>query len=227
MKFAQVLCAVWVCTLALEAGAAESPAQGRESAVPANADQATGRRAPTQAAANAKPEGTRDGEPTPARARTGDVSTGRVTAAAAAPRRSSVTPQRSVAPRGVGQAGRGNARLQSLLNAKARGRLARQPSRPAGSTRAVTHGPGGPQAVGPAGQSRLAASNTTAPPTAMTPGQPKLAAPKSPASPPSAPPRSSAIGGPHAQTVGQVGGPAISRTTHSATVDGNQFHHKF
>jgi hypothetical protein len=228
MKFVQVLCAVWICTRALESGAAESPAHGRESAAPANADQAAGRTVPSQAEVSAQPPGTRDREPTQARARTGGGSNGRDTAAAGSPRRGSVTPPRSVAAGGVGQAVHGNsARLQSLLSAKAPGLLARHPGRPAGSTRAVTHGQGerGSQAVGAAGQRNLAASNTAAPPTAL-PGQPKLAAPKSPASPAAAP-RSSGIGGPHAQVSGRIGGPAVGRATRSATIDGGQLRHKF
>src|ERR1700722_18584561 len=38
-------------------------------------------------------------------------------------------------------------------------------------------------------------------------------------------PRISAIGGPHPQAFARVGGPAVSRTTHIATIDGAQLHH--
>jgi hypothetical protein len=64
--------------------------------------------------------------------------------------------------------------------------------------------------VSPAGQTKVAASKGAAPSAAR----------------PSSTPRISAIGGPHAQGLGRMGGPAISRATHSATVDGTQLHHK-
>ena len=126
--------------------------------------------------------------------------------------------------------GPGNAdRVHSLLNAQARGHPARQPGRSVRSARAVAQGPDdarGRVGVSAAGQSKLAASNGAA---AMPAGQPKLAASIS-AAPPAARlssiPRNSAIGRPHAQALARVGGPAISRTTHSATIDGAQLHHK-
>jgi hypothetical protein len=129
--------------------------------------------------------------------------------------RSAVMPQRGVGQAGVAKGARSNAgRVHSLLNAQAHGgRLARQPGR-AGSTRAVTHGPDdvrGPRGVSPASQPKMAASNGAAPSAARL----------------SSTPRNSAIGGPHAQGLGRVGGPAISRTTHSATIDGTQLRHKF
>jgi hypothetical protein len=233
MKVFHILCAILACApLAFEARAIASSEDGRPSVAADNAGRAAGRTAPSRDA-SAKPEGTRDREPTPARPRTGGGSTGggstgggstgggstgggskgRDAAAAVSPRRGSVTPQRGVAQVGVAQAGRNADRLHSLLNAQARGRLTRQPSRPAGSTRAVTRGLDvrGPQGGMPAGQPRLAASISAASPAArlvMTP-------------------RTSTIGGPHSQGIGRVGGPAISRTTRSATVDGTQLHHKF
>jgi hypothetical protein len=136
------------------------------------------------------------------------------------------TGNRGPNPVGVAQTARSNAdRLHSLLNAQARGRLARQPGR-GGSTRAVTHGPDdvrGLHGASLAGQSKMAVSNGAAPPAAETAGQSKLAASKSTA----AMPRNSALGGSHVQELGRVGGPAISRATHSATVDGTQLHRKF
>jgi hypothetical protein len=218
MKVFHILCAILACApLAFEARATASSEDGRPSVAADNAGRAAGRTAPSRDA-SAKPEGTRDREPTRARPRTGGGSTGggskgRDAAAAVSPRRGSVTPQRGVAQVGVAQTGRNADRLHSLLNAQARGRLTRQPSRPAGSTRAVTRGLDvrGPQGGMPAGQPRLAASNSAASPAArlvMTP-------------------RTSTIGGPHSQGIGRVGGPAISRTTRSATVDGTQLHHKF
>lgn len=229
MKVTHILCAILACaSLSFEARATASSEDGRPSRPEANAGQASGRTAPGQDA-SAKPEGTHDREPARARARTGGGSTGggstgsgspggvskaRDAAAAASPRRGSVTPPRSGVQGGPARAARGNAdRLNSMLNARAHGRLARQPSRPAGTARAVARGPEvrGPRDAGPAGQPKLATSNS----------------PASPAARPAPNPRNSAIGGPHAQTLGRVGGPTISRTTHSATVDGNQFHHKF
>jgi hypothetical protein len=143
-----------------------------------------------------------------AAAETGRGSKGRDAAVAASPRRGSVTSQG-----GVAQAGRGNAdRLHSLLNAQARGRLARQPVR-AGSTRGVIRGRSdvrGSQGVSPAGNPKLAAPNSAAPSPVRLPT-----------------PRNPAAGGPHAQGPGRVGGPAISRATHSATVDGAQLRRKF
>jgi hypothetical protein len=248
MKVPHILCAILACApLTFEAHATASSEDGRPSRPAADAGQAAGRAVPSRDA-NTKPEGTPDRDPTQARARTGGGSTGggltgsgstggvskaRDAAAAASPRRGSVTPQRSGVQGGPARAARGNADcLNSMLNARARGRLARQPSRPAGSARAVARGPEvrGPRDVGPAGQPRLGKSNTAAPPTAMMAGQPKLATSNSPAWPAARPapnPRNPAVGGPHAQTLGRVGGPAISGRTHSATVDGNQLHHKF
>jgi hypothetical protein len=238
MKVPHILCAILACApLTFEARATASSEDGRPSRPVADAGQAAGRAVPSRDAST-KPEGTPDRDPTQARARTGGGSTGGVSkardaAAAASPRPGSVTPPRGVVQGAAARAVRGNAdRLNSLLNARARGRLARQPSRPAGSARAVAPGPEarGPRDVGPAGQPKLGKSNTAAAPTAMMAGQPKMATSNSltsPAARPAPNPRNSAIGGPHGQTLGRVGGPAISRTTHSATIDGNQPQHKF
>jgi hypothetical protein len=38
--------------------------------------------------------------------------------------------------------------------------------------------------------------------------------------------RDSTIGGPRAPGPGRVGGPAIGRTAHNATIDGTQLHHQ-
>jgi hypothetical protein len=228
MKVPHILCAILACApLTLEVRAAASSEDVRPSRPAAGAAQAasTGQTADRRALsrdAGAKPEGTRDREPTQTRERTaggptGGVSKGRDAAAAIAPRRGAVSPQRSVAQVGAAQAGRSNAdRLHSLLNAKAHGRLIRQPSRPVavGSTHAAAGGPAvrGPQGMGPAGQPKLAATNSAASPPvkpAVTPRNPTMG------------------GGPRGQVVGRVGGPAVSRTTHSATIDGTQMHHKF
>ena len=148
-----------------------------------------------------------------AAAETGRGSKGRDAAVAASPRRGSVTSQGGAAQGGIPRAGRSNAdRLHSLLSAQAHGRLARQPVR-AGSTRGVIRGRSdvrGSQGVSPAGNPKLAAPNSAAPSPVRLPT-----------------PRNPAAGGPHAQGPGRVGGPAISRATHSATVDGAQLRRKF
>jgi hypothetical protein len=255
MKPTHIVCAILACApLTFEARAAASTEDGRPPQSSANVGRAADSTAPSRDA-SAKPEGTHDSEPTRPRARTGNgsiggggpirggstgsapkgnaskgsASRGRDAAATVSPRPGSAAPARSAAQTGVAQAGRGNAdRLRSLLNARARGRVVRQPGRAVGSPRGAAGGPavrGAPPGVGSAGQRKLAASNTAAPPTAL-PGQPKLAAPKSPASPAAAP-RSLGIGGPHPQVSGRIGGPPVSRTTRSATIDGGQLRHKF
>jgi hypothetical protein len=244
MKISHIFCAMLACApLTFEARAATSSADGPSSATAANVGEAAGRAAPSRNAGTKRGR-TGDRGSNQAGAQTGSGSKGRDAAVAAPPRRGSVTSQG-----GVAQTGRSNAdRLHSLLNAQARGRLARQPGR-AGSTRAVTRGPDdvrGSQGVSPAGQPKMAASNGAAPPAAVPAGQSKLAASNSAAAMPvgqprvaasnstaplaarlSSTPRNSALGGPHAQGLGRVGGPAISRATHSATVDGAQLHRKF
>jgi hypothetical protein len=233
MKMSHILCTMLACALlTFEARATASSADGPSSAAAANIGDAAGRAAPSRNA-GAKPGRAGDRGLNQAGAQTGIGSKGRGAAVAASPRHGSGTSQAGVAQGGAAQAGRSNAdRLHSLLNAQARGRLARQPGR-VGSTRAVTRGPDdvrGPQGRSPAGQSKMAALNGGAPPAAVPAGQPKVAASSSAA--PSASRLSStpgypAIRGPHVQGLGRVGGPAISRATHSAIVDGAQLHRKF
>jgi hypothetical protein len=55
--------------------------------------------------------------------------------------------------------------------------------------------------------------------------EPRPAATKVGAAPPTRP-VAIGFGGPHAQATARVGGPAFSRTTRSATIDGKQLHHK-
>jgi hypothetical protein len=226
MKVFYILCAMLVCApLTFEARATSSSEDGASSGAAANVGDAAGRKVPSRNA-NTKAGRTGDRGSNQWGAQAGSGSKGRDTAVAPSTRRGSIAPQG-----GVAQAGRSNAdRLHSLLNAQARGHLARQPGGRVGSTRAVTHGPNdvrGPQGVSPAGQSKLAASSGAA---AVPAGQSKLVASNS-AAPPAAKltstARNPAIGGPHAQGLGRVGGPAISRTAHSATIDGAQLHHKF
>lgn len=130
-------------------------------------------------------------------------------AAAPSPRRGSMGPPRGAAPAARGTA----ARQHSPPNAPARGRLARQASGLGGSAGAAA---GWPSTTG---------SHGARPGPA---GQPKLTASAPPAAPrQSVTRKDSSVGGPHAQGFGRVGGPAISRRTPGATVDGTQLRHKF
>jgi len=228
MKMSHILCAMLACAPpTFEACAAASSADGPPSAAAANVGEAAGRAGPSRNA-GAKRGRTGDRGPNQAAARTSDGSKSPDAAAPASPRGGSVPPKAGAGKAAVSQASRSNAdRLHSMLNARVNGHLARQRGRPVGSARGATAGPDlhGAQGMSPAAQPKLAASNRAA---AMQAGQPKLAASSS--APPSArlsTPRSSAVGGPHAPELGRLGGPAISRTAHSATVDGAQLHHKF
>jgi hypothetical protein len=230
MKVSHILCAVLACALLLtyEARATASSEDGSSSVAAANVGEAAGRTAPGRNAGTKRGR-TGDRGPNQAAARTSDGSKGPDAAAPASPRGGSVPPQAGAGKAAVSQAGRSNAdRLHSMLDARVNAHLARQRSRPVGSTRGATGGPDlhGAQGMSPAAQPKLAASNGAA---AMQAGQPKLAASSS--APPSArlssTPRSSAIGGPHAPGLGRLGGPAISRTTHSATIDGTPQRRKF
>jgi hypothetical protein len=233
MKMSHILCAILACApLIFEARATASSEDGGSSAGAANVGDAAGRAAPRRSAGT-KPGRTGNRESNQAGAQTGGSSKGRDAAVAASPRRGSVTSQG-----GVAQAGRSNAdRLHSLLNAQAHGRLARQPSR-VGSTHAATHGPDdvrGPQGVSPAGQPKMAASNGAAPRAAAPAGQSKPAASNTAAAMPVGQPKVAASNSavPSTRRLSStprnsaIGGPAISRATHSAIVDGAQLHHKF
>jgi hypothetical protein len=247
MKVSHILCAMLACApLTLEARATASSENGSSSVAAANVGEAAGRKAPSRNAGTKRGR-TGDRGSSQAAARTSDGSKGPDAAAPASPRGGSVPPQAGAGKAAVSQAGRSNAdRLHSMLNARVNGHLARQRSRPVGSTRGATGGPDvhGAQGTSPAAQPKLAASSGAAPPAAVPAGQSKLAASNSAAAmqagqpklaasssaPPSAKlstPRSSAIGGPHAPGLGRLGGPAASRTTHSATIDGTQQRHKF
>jgi hypothetical protein len=245
MKKSHILCAMLACaSLISEAHAIPSSREGPSSAAAADAGDAAGPAPPGHGAGSKVQRAGDPGSPR-SRARTGDASKGRDAAAADSSRRSSVAPQPGAGKAGIGQAGRGNAdRLHSMLNTQARGHLARQHGGPVGSTRGATGGADvhGPQGVNTAGQSKLAASNGAAAPAAVPAGQSKLVANSaaslaarpagapsiaaSPAARLAATPRGSAIGGPRVQSAGRVGGPAITRTTHGATIDGTQLHHK-
>jgi len=197
MRVSHILCAIMACAPLALEARATASSEDGGSSVVAANAGEAAGRTAPDRNANTKARRTPGRSSNQTGAQTGSGSKGRDAAVAASPRRGSVTPQR----------------LHSPLNAQARGRPARQPGG-RGSTRAVTHGADnvrGPQGLSPAGQSRPAASNSAAPPAARltsTLGN-------------------SAIGGRHAQGLGRVGGPAISRTTHSATLDGTQLRHKF
>jgi hypothetical protein len=209
-KAPRILWAVLACaSLTVHARAAASPEGGSSSATEVNAGRPAGRAFPTQNSSS-KPGRSGDAEPKYATARTRAGSNGRDAASAASPGFSSPKPKP-----GPGRAVDGNAiRLHALLNAQARGHLAHQPAgRPIGSTRARTGALGArvPYGTGEAGQPTLADSKRTALPAA------KL----------TAIPRNSAIGGPHVQSSGRLGGPVASRTNHGAAIDGTQLRRKF
>jgi hypothetical protein len=240
MRAAHIACAILACApLSFEARAIASTEAGRPSQPQAHAGPAAGPAAPDRDA-SARSRGTPDPEPNRAHPPTGSGSTGggsrgsaaakgpargsgsngsgskgRDAAGGVSPRRGSATPAHGAAQSKVAQAGRANAdRLHSLLSARAQGHLVRQPGRAVGSP----HGAAGSPAV------------RGSPPSTPPPSRPKLAVANpapAPAARPAVIPRSPGIGGPHAQVSGRVGGPAVGRTTGSATVNGAQMRHKF
>jgi hypothetical protein len=89
--------------------------------------------------------------------------------------------------------------------------------------------PAARSAVTPSSAASPAARSAVTPSSAASPAARPVVTPSSAASlaaRPATTPRNSAIGGPHAQALARVGGPAISRTTHSGAIDGTQLHHK-
>jgi hypothetical protein len=168
-------------------------------------------------------------------------STGGNPGAAASHGRGSAAPQRR-----VGQLATPNAdRLRSLLSARARGRPAQPasrrsagPIRPRTGGGAAARGPGGageatrptPAASRPAAVASgptTVASRPTGVASGPTPVGSNIAtrALTSPSAVTRAFGRGSTIGGPRAPGPGLVGGPAIGRTAHNATIDGSQLHH--
>jgi hypothetical protein len=213
MKVGRLLCALWACgPLTLGAGAAESPAHNGASAAVAHTNQASAGSAPDR---NASVKTGRPATRESTHVGPGKVggSTGRNAAGTASPRSGSATPQSGAAHAGRSSA---NGVLSLQRNGQARGRLAGPPTGRVGETRAVTHGPHESRAQGvtPAAQPKLAASKGTPTPAARL--RPTAG--------------NSAIGGPHAQALGRVGGPATGRATRGATgaaIDGTQLRHKF
>lgn len=252
MKMPRILGALLVCApLALAAGAPASSEPGATHAAEkreAARDAASPPKAEPDSSARA---GRAAGPSVPASSGKGSVSTARDAESALAPRRGGAdVPQHAPGP-----AARGNGdRLRGLLEAQARGYSARQSSQPVGSIRgangnAPARGAGGasPALASPAFPPALTAPNLAArsaanlsaapnlsaaanPRTAANPraaANPSAAANSSAAANLSAAARASTIGGPQAQGLGQVGGPAIGRPAHAATIDATQLHHKF
>jgi hypothetical protein len=128
---------------------------------------------------------------------------------AAAPRRAFETPQRGMHPSSSANADR----LKALMNMQARGHSARQTGRPLG-TRGAMAGGGGlrrPGSMGAAGVPTLAAAKRNALPA------PKL----------TMVPRNPALGGPHLQSGGRLGGTIMGGANRSAAIDGAQVRRKF
>jgi hypothetical protein len=256
MKVPQILCALLLCTAsAWEAPAVASPERGGSVTEPdsANTDgpkeakpspaRQTGRsRAATGEDMSTKAGRTNERRSPPVGSDKSVGSTGRNPGAAASRGRDSAALQR-----GMGQLARPNAdRLRSLLSAQARGRPTRQPSRrPGGPIRAATDGAAAARGLGGAGQAfrpTHAASRTAAVasrPTAVAsrpmgvasgpaPVGSDIAARRvtSPSAVTRALGRGSTSGGPRAPGPGLVGGPAIGRTAHNATIDGAQLRHQ-
>ena len=134
-------------------------------------------------------------------------STGRTSAAA--PRRTLETPQPGMHPSSSANA----ERLHTLMNMQARGHLARQTGRALGTRAAITGGvaPRRPGSMGAAGTPTLTASKRNALPA------PKL----------TVVPRNTALGGPHLQSGGRLGGTTVGGANRSAAIDGAQVRRKF
>ena len=198
MKVSHIMCAMLACALTFEARATGSILDGGVS-----------RRTAPSRDESSEAARTSDRRPAHTGAGSGVAPKRRDAAAAPSPRRGSMGP-----PRGAALAARGTAsRQHSPPSAQARGRLARQTNGLGGSAGAAAGWPG------------ITGSHGAGPGPA---GPPKLTASAPPAAPrQSVTRKNSTIGGPHAQGFGRVGGPAISRTTHSATVDGTQLRRKF
>jgi hypothetical protein len=225
MKVARLLCVLWACgPMALEAGAAESPAHNGASVAAADMGQAAsgtalGRDTRIKAGRPAAQESTQTGSSTAA------GSKGRNAAAAASPRRVSVTP-----PHAAGPLARSNAdRLHSLHPAKERGRVAPNPNRHVGPTAAAASGKVSARGQGVPGASSQAPPT---PPVATSAAQVPSSLPVATSVariPPNVTPmvRTSSIGGPRAAGPGRLGGPPTGRTAHNGTISGTQLHHKF
>jgi hypothetical protein len=253
MRVPHIVCAILACAaLTLEARATASSEDDRQSG--ANVDRAAGR-AESSRDAGTKPARTNGRDSTQTGARKGAGSKGQDAGVADSPSRGSATPQRGVgqSARGNGNADRLRSLLNAQAQAHPTRRQPGRAVRPTGAakgaatgaatrsaTGAVTGAATGTASRAATGTATGAATGTATSaatrgagarvPQGVTPaGQPKLATSNSVASPVprlTATPRGSIIGGPHAQGSGRVGGPAISRTTRSATIDGTRPPHK-
>jgi hypothetical protein len=226
MKVPHILCAMLACfPLASKASATESPERGGSSVAAADLGE-TGLRLDAERPhfpQNTRPRTGTSIEIYTAAGRAVDRESTRLGSENGGGSRSrdaqeevSRRPVSLVQQRGVGQVARGNAdRLRSLISAQAHGRIAHQSNRRTiGSTRVATEGDRvdrTPRGASPVRWPTRVASTIAA---RATTSQRVVA-------------RGATIGGPHASGLGWVGGPAINRTSHNATVDGSQLHHKF
>jgi hypothetical protein len=198
MKISHMLCAMLAfAALTIEARAATSSDDGRASVPPANAGEASARKAPSTGGSN-----------------------GRRAASAVTPRPVAATPERSVGP----AAHRNPDRLQSLLlRAKAPGQQRSPPRALTGAaTGNLAAGVGNWVAAGtgiPAVQGLRGAGPARQPVTAA--GAVTIA------TVPSRAVARNSIGGPHAPASGRLSGSAIGPTARIGVVDGSQLHHKF
>lgn len=226
MNVSRILCALLSCgSLAIEANAAVSPMGSRS---PQTMAESTAGR---DVHAEARPA---DGR---ALARPAAETTAHATNRAGAANRDAamaVESRSMTMQHPVGQVGRGNAdRLRSLLGAQARGRVARQPTRPSvGSARAPTIGGstgqerfGGNPAQFGAGPVRQPSQRVGQPVGSLALASlPKTARP---APTLSALATHSTNGARRAPGLAVVGGPVIGRDVHNSTIDGTQARHKF
>jgi hypothetical protein len=207
MKIAPLLCALWACaSLALEAGAAESSGHGGSSQAVTDMDQGADRAAPDR---DTSSKGAHAQTRQPTRVGSGKVvgSRGEEPVRPVAPRGGSATPKRV-----IGQPPRSDAdRLHTLLNAKARGRIANSAPRVGSSHAAIDYrGVGGLRSAGTPGATTMR--------VAMSPSRT--------ASNVNAAPKGSMIGGPRASSAARLGGPSTAWTQNRAAIDGANLHRK-
>lgn len=241
MRVPEILCTMLLCTTLAREGAAAALSARNDSSLPAadatnvtgpnqadptHAREAADGRTLTGSAKSPKAERGQDRQPALGGSDKNVGSAARNPGATAVPHRDSAESQhgssRLVSPNAD--------RLRSLLNARPRGRITRQPSRASvGPVRAATDKSTGIR--GSSGPDReLRSTPVAARPAAVSSGPASVAsgmAARGMASP-SAFYRAvrgvSTIGGPPVTGHGFVGGPAIGRTARNATIDGTQLH---
>jgi hypothetical protein len=211
MKMPQILCTMLLCTALADATHAREVVDGRTL---------------TGNVGSMKAQRGQDRQPPPGASDKDVDSTGRNTGAAAVPHRDSAESQH-----GSSRLTSPNAdRLRSLLNARARGRTARLPSR--GSVGPVRTATGkGTGIRGSGGADRESRSTPVASrPAAVSSGPASVVSGMtargvaSPGALSRAVRGVPTIGGPPATSHGFVGGPTIGRTARNATIDGTQLH---